>query len=284
MNRRIATATLAFATLTSTIGLSSRASADDALPLPVAEPVVLTQTSPDANAEALVIKTTVDPATRLVDLKAKGAAAIVKRQTTLAELSGKIAGQAKDCGSNAAMTAEITATATGLTGVGTSLAAATDLKVAKDLYRSIFIDYRVYLVVAPKAGKVIRCDVQLLRNDALTAEGAKLQLSIDEAKAKGVDTAAAQGAKDAAMAQLAGINPVAALPGVLNLVPDRGDKAVAASNTAALRASDAVLDGTYNAQRSVNTQFGVARKALNASSTAARAANHASRTTKVKSK
>jgi hypothetical protein len=284
MNRRIATAALTFATLTSTFGLSSRAFADDAQPLPVAEPVVLTQTSPEANAEALIVKTTVDPTTRLIDLKTKGAAAIAKRQATLAELSGKIAVQAKDCGSNAAMTTEITNTSTGLTGVGTTLAAATDVKAARDLYRSIFIDFRVYMVVAPKAGKVIRCDTQLLRNDALTAEGAKLQLSIDEAKAKGVDTTAAQSAKDAAMTQLSGINPAAALPLVMGLVPDKGDKAVAASNTAALRSSDAVLDGTYGAQKSVNAQFGVARKALNAANAAARSAAQAARTTRVKTK
>ena len=79
MNRRIATAALAVAALTSTFGLSSRASADDTAPLPVAEPVVLTQNSPEANAEALIVKTTVDPTTRLTDLKAKAAAAIVKR-------------------------------------------------------------------------------------------------------------------------------------------------------------------------------------------------------------
>ncbi len=284
MNRRIATAALAFATLTSTFGLSSGALADDTTPLPVAEPVVLTQTSPEANAEALVVKTTVDPTARLADLKAKGAAAIAKRQATLADLSRKIAGQAKDCGSNIVMTTEIANTSTGLSGVGTTLAAATDLKVARDLYRSIFIDYRVYMVVAPKAGKVIRCDTQLLRNDALTAEGAKLQLAIDEAKAKGVDTTSAQSAKDAAMAQLAGINPTAALPLVMGLVPDKGDKAVAASNTAALRSADAVLDGTYASQKSVNTQFGVARKALNAANAATRAAKQTARTTRVKTK
>ena len=136
--------------------------------------------------------------------------------------------------------------------------------------RSIFINYRVYMLVAPKAGKVIRCDVQVLRNEALTVEGAKLQVSIDEAKAKGVDTTAAQAAKDAAMAQLAGINPSVALPPIMGLVPDKGDKAVAASNTAALSSADAVLDGTYGAQKSVNAQFVAARKALRSSASATR--------------
>ena len=96
MNRRFAAATLAVVTLTSIFGISSVSFADDAQPLPVAEPVVPTQTSPEAVSEALIVKTTVDPATRLIDVKANGAAAIAKRQTTLAELSGKIAGQAKD--------------------------------------------------------------------------------------------------------------------------------------------------------------------------------------------
>ena len=286
LNRRFAAAALAVVTLTSTFGISSASFADDAQPLPVAEPVVPTQTSPEAVSEALVVKTTVDPATRLIDVKAKGAAAIATRQTTLAELSGRIAGQTNDCGSNVAMSTEIAKTASGLTTVGASLAAATDLKLAKDLYRSIFINYRVYMLVAPKAGKVIRCDVQVLRNGALTAEGAKLQASIDEVTARGVDTTAAQTAKDAAMAQLAGINPGVALPPIMGLVPDRGDRAGAASNTAALRAADVVLDGTYGAQKSVNAQFAAARKALRSSASttreAKRTARPQTRTTKTK--
>ena len=286
MNRRFAAAALTIAMIAGAFGSAPRASADDSSPLPVAEPVVPSQNSPDATSESLVTKSSVDPTVRLADVKAKGAAAIAKRQTTLAEVAGRLGSQTKDCGSNAAMAAELTASATSLTSVGASLSAATDLKAAKTLYRSIFIDHRVYLVVAPKAGKVIRCDNQLLRNEALATEGAKLQVSIDEAKAKGVDTTAAQALKDAAMAQLAGINPAAALPGVIGLVPDKGDKTIQASNAAALRSSDAVLDGTYGAQKAVNAQFAAARKALaNAASitrTSKKAAAVETRTTKKK--
>lgn len=265
MNRRLATAAVVFAAVTtSSFGLSPRAFADDSNPIPVAEPVVPSQNSADAAAEGAVTKTSADPTVRLADFKAKGILAIAKRQATIAELTAKISSQGKDCGSNAAMVSEMAASGASLNTVGASLAATTDVKVAKDLYRSIFLNHRIYLLIAPKAGKVIRCDVQLHRNDALAVEGAKLQTSIDEAKAKGVDTSAAQAIKDAAMAHLAGINPTVALPGIMGLVPDKGDKVIQASNSVALRGADAALDGTFGAQKSVNAEFAAARKALGA--------------------
>jgi hypothetical protein len=226
------------------------------------EPVVPTQNDPAARAEGTISKSTVDPATRLAEIKAKGAAEIAKRQATLSSLQARLAQQTKDCGSNAAMATEMTTTSASLTTVGTNLAAATDLGGAKTLAKSIFIDHRVYLLVAPKAGKVIRCDGQLVRNDALSAEATKLQTAIDEAKAKGVDTTAAQAAKDAAVALLITINPAPALGGIMGLVPDKGDKAVQASNTAALNAADAALDASAAQQRSVNQQLDAARKLL----------------------
>lgn len=92
----------------STFGLAPRAFAEDAALLPVAKVVVPTQTSPEATSEALVGKSTVDPATRLADVKVKvkGAAAIAQRQVTLSELTAKIAARPLDCGSNAAMNSE----------------------------------------------------------------------------------------------------------------------------------------------------------------------------------
>lgn len=250
------------------LGTAAYAQSDTTVLAP--EPVVPTQNDPAAKAEGAVSKSTVDPATRLAEIKAKGATKISERQTTLTSMQGRLAQQTKDCGSNAAMSAEIASTSASLATVGTSLAAATDVNAAKVLYKSIFIDHRVYLLVAPKAGKVIRCDSQLARTDALTAEAAKLQTAIDEAKAKGVDTAAAQAAKDAATALLATINPAPALGGIMGLVPDKGDKAVQASNTAALNAADAALDASSAQQRSVNQQLDAARKLLRESSSTTR--------------
>jgi hypothetical protein len=268
---RLTRLSLASAIGLGTIAFAVPAFAEDATPLPVAEPIVASQNGPEAVAEGAISKLTVDPATRLADIQAKGAAAIAKRQTTLSELTAKLAAQTTDCGSNGAMTAEVAATSAGLATVGANLQTVTDLTAAKTLYRSIFTDYRVYLLVSPKAGKVIRCDAQIARNAALTADAAKLQAAIDEAKAKGVDTTAAQAAKDAAVAQLAGIVPANALNGVMGLVPDKGDKAVQAANTAALNASDKILDANFASQKSVHQQLISARKLLSGTAQAARA-------------
>jgi hypothetical protein len=193
MKRTFAIAAMSAALSAAILGTVPAAFAQEATqPTPVAEPVVPSQTSPDAVAEGAISKTYVNPATRLADIKSKGAADIAKRISTLSALTAKLSAQTTDCGSNAAMSAEISNTVAGLNTVGQNLAITTDIAQAKVLHRSIFIDYRVYLVVAPKAGKVLRCDNQLERNQALTNEGAKLQQSIDAAKARGVDTTSVQ--------------------------------------------------------------------------------------------
>lgn len=248
------------------LGFAAPAFADDdsssSQSLPVAEPIVASQRGPEAVAEGVITITTVDSATQLAAVKAKGAAAIAQRQRTLSDLFGKLASQTKDCGSNAAMSAKIGAATTGLAGVGAALSASIDITAAKTLYRTIFTDFRIYLLVAPQAGKVVRCDVLLVRSEALTAEGAKLQASIEAAKLRGVNTTAAQAAKDAAIAQLGTVVPANSIAGVMNLIPDKGDKAVQTANTAVLNNADAFLDANLAAQRSVNAQFNTVRKLL----------------------
>jgi hypothetical protein len=248
------------------LGFAAPAFADDSssksISLPIAEPIVASQKGPEAVAEGVIDKTTVDPATQLTEVKAKGAAAIAQRQRTLADLLGKLASQTKDCGSNSAMSAQIGAATTGLAGVGAALNASIDITAAKTLFRTIFTDFRIYLLVAPQTGKIVRCDVLVVRNEALSAEAAKLQAAIEAAKLRGVNTTAAQAAKDAAVAQLGTILPSNSIVGVVSLIPDKGDKVAQAANTAALNNSDAALDSNLAAQRSVNAQFNTVRQLL----------------------
>jgi hypothetical protein len=279
MNRRLSTATssavLSLVFAAGTLGFAGQAHAQDAtaVPVPVAEPVVPTQSDPSAVAEAAVSKSTTDPATKLAEIKARGASAIATRQATLSSLTSKLSQATTDCGSNAQMLNEISATSSGLGTVGTSLAASNDVANAKTLGRLVYTDYRVYLVVAPKAGKILRCNTHLTRNAALTSEGAKLQASIDAAAARGANVGSAQAAKDSAMASLALINPPTALTGVLGLVPDKGDKTVQAANAAAMKQADALLDSTVAQQKAVNQKFNDARKLLSEANKADRAAD-----------
>jgi hypothetical protein len=266
MKKRSVRLVLASVVGVASLGFTAPAFADDALSAPtlvlITEPVVASQKGPEAVAEGVVNRSSVDLEGQLTAVKAKGAAAIAQRQRTLSDLVGKLGAQTKDCGSNGAISAQLGAAATGLAGVGTALAASTDINAAKTLFRSIFIDFRVYLLVAPKTGKIVRCDVLLARNEALTAEGARLQAAIDAAKLRGANTVAAQAAKDTAIAQLGTIVPANSIVGVAALVPDKGDTAVQLSNTTVLNNSDGALDANAAAQRSVNAQFDVARKLL----------------------
>ncbi len=262
MNRRISRTSLAtLASFAILLAITPAAHAEDAVltPLPVAEPVVPSQTGPEALAEAATVSTTTKT---LPWLQTNGAAAIAKRQVTLGALTTKLSTQVRDCGTNAVMAAEIARTSTSLATLGVALASTTDVSAARTFYRQIFNEHRVYALVAPKAGKVERCDTQLLRSETLLAEAARLQGLIDKAKADGVDTTVAQLAKDSAVATLAPVNPAASQATIIGLVPDRGDKTLLAANTAALKAADAQLDASLLQQRTVNAQLDAVRAAL----------------------
>lgn len=221
------------------------------------EPVVPTQTDGAAIAESQALSA---PG-RLVDVKNRAVSEIAQRQRTLADLTAKVSVSKRDCGTNGVMLAEIAATASGLTALGQTIAAETDLTRARAEFQQIYTSFRVYLLVAPKAGKVVRCDAQLVRIDELRSDAAKVQAAIDAAKAAGVDTAAAQLALHQAVASLGAINPAVALAGITGLVPDRGVDAVRNVNSAALKAADVALDATNRALRSVQDQLAAARKA-----------------------
>jgi hypothetical protein len=198
----------------------------------------------------------------LSDVLRKGAGEIAKRQRTLADLAGKLAGQRADCGANGLLTAEVARTSASLAALGQQLAVTADLATARRLYQSIFIDHRVYILVQPKVGLGIRCDGQLLRTQALQTEAAKMQSTIDSLRARGLNVAPAQTAKDAALAALASVAPAGALTPVLGLAPDRGVQAVRDANAAALRQADAALDASAARQKDVDRQLDRVRSAL----------------------
>ncbi len=259
MIRRTSLAITALLVFGAPAALADDSSSSSSTP-PVTEPTVQSQSGPEAQSEAAASK--VAPPADINSIKARGAAEIAKRQKSLGEAASKLSAQKTDCGFNAAMTNEIKNTATSLTTLGVNLASTTDPVQAKAFLKSIYIDHRVYALVLPKAGKVIRCDVILARTAALTSDATALQTKLDAAKASGVNTAAAQASKDAGMLLLPSVNPAPAVAPVMGLVPDRGVDVVQASNAAALKTSDLALDAQYAIQKQVHQQFNDARKAL----------------------
>jgi hypothetical protein len=263
------TAALLTLGLVGSLGLGAApALADD-----VTAPPVPSQAAPEAVAE----KTITNNDIKITVVRSKGAAEIAKRQASLATTQAKLATMTTDCGFNAARAGEMTATSTGLATLGGQLAATTDLAIAKSLYGKIFTDYRVYLVVLPKAGKAIRCDYYLTRIADFNADAAKLQAAIDAAKAGGADTTASQALKDAAVASVTGLNPSAAITPCMSLVPDKGDKTVQAANAAALTSCDGALDAIGASLKASRAQLEQARAGLKTARATDRANDKAAR-------
>ena len=249
------TATLFVAVGALAVGLATPARAQT-VSIIFVEPVVPTQNDVAAVAENQVATT---PA-RLADVKANAATEIAKRQRTLSELTGRVSVSTRDCGSNTAMLGEISSTASRLTALGQTIAAEADLTRARAEFQEIYTSFRVYLLVAPKAGKVVRCDAQLVRMDELRAKAAQIQATLNATRASGADVAAPQLALTQALASLGALNPAVAMSGIIGLVPDRGVDSVRAANSAALKASDGILDATNKALRDVNEQLDRVRK------------------------
>jgi hypothetical protein len=263
------TAALLALGLVGSLGLGAiPASADD-----LTAPPVPSQSAPEAIAE----KTITNNDIKITVVRSKGAAEIAKRQVSLSSNQAKLATMTTDCGFNAARASEMTATSTGLATLGGQLAATTDLATAKSLYGKIFTEYRVYLVVLPKAGKAMRCDHYLTRIADFNADAAKLQTTIDAAKAGGADTTASQALKDAAVASVAALNPSAAITPCMGLVPDKGDKTVQAANAAALTSCDGALDAVGASLKAARAQLEQSRAALRTARATDKAADKATR-------
>jgi hypothetical protein len=189
---------------------------------------------------------------QLPAIKARAAEKIAKRQSDLTQWSAKVATAPADCGQNAAVLARIAATQTSLLTLNNAIQASTTPEAAKPLYQQIFTHNRVYAVVSPVVHLTLACDNQWARAAKQTAAIADLQAKITAATATGVNTAAAS----ALLAQVAPLvaagkqSALLASTGVASLVPDQGNEATKATNTAAITAArglikqaDAQLDG-----------------------------------------
>ena len=238
--------------------------------------------APDARIESLA---TFPPPT-LAELKAKAANEIAKRQVTLSGLAAKLSLVKSDCGQNAAVSQNISATQSGLTTLGATIASDTDLAKAKVDYRSIFGSYRVYALVAPRTHITLNCDNHQTYANNLKASAARLAAAITVAQSKGIDTTVASADLAQATAALdpAVARDVAAVNSVVGLIPDQGDRNLLAANTVALQsahnqevAGDSALDGARLLLKAGWESLRGNRSAVAAANRAARDANKAAR-------
>jgi len=194
--------------------------------LAVAAPALAAGTSP----------TDPPPPARLADLKARADEAVKDRLAQLDKLTDRLNGAGTDCGQNTDVAGQLANDHTGLQQLDATIQAETDGKKALAEYRQIFTDFRIYWLQTPKTNEVVACDRESKADATLTALRQKIQARVDEAKAKGYDVSAAQGALDDMAAKLTDATSHAgqASSSVADLQPDKGDQSVLASNLAGL--------------------------------------------------
>ncbi|HSX08462.1 MAG TPA: hypothetical protein VLG11_06240 [Candidatus Saccharimonadales bacterium] len=148
------------------------------------------------SAYAAAAQTPTD-AQRVQTIIAKGNQEITRRLTVLGTLSSKVAGAAKLTASDkAALTTEVANATAGLTQLKTKLDADTTIAAARADAQSIFDEYRVYALVAPKIALIRTADDQQSVDAKLTTLAGKLQTRLDSAKSAGKDVAALQAKLD----------------------------------------------------------------------------------------
>lgn len=144
-----------------------------------------------ANVSTNAATTTANEKAKLQNVITKGDQEIARRLTSLATLTGKINAATKLTSSDkATLTAEVTTTISGLNTLKAQLDGETTLAAAHADAQSIYTEYRVYALVAPKIALVKVADDQQVVEQKLQTLIQKLQTRLNAAKAKGKDVSA----------------------------------------------------------------------------------------------
>ncbi|MEI6316239.1 MAG: hypothetical protein WCO65_00745 [bacterium] len=163
---------------------------------------------------------------------------IDKRVSDLTDLQSRISVMKNMSSSQVStLTASLESQKTELSNLKSKIASDTDMKSLTADAKSITANNRTYALVLPKARILIAADRATTLTDMLTSLGVKLQARISEVQATGKDVTALTAALVDFNAKLADATSLSAsIPaGISNLVPDQGNKTVAASNETALK-------------------------------------------------
>jgi len=123
---------------------------------------------------------------KLQNIITKGDQEIARRLASLSKLTSKINAATKLTGADkATLTAEVNATISGLNTLKAKLDAETTVAAARADVQSIYTEYRVYALVAPKVGLIKVADDQQVAEQKLQALIQKFQTRLNAAKSKG---------------------------------------------------------------------------------------------------
>lgn len=190
-----------------------------------------------------------DEKAKLQKIIAKGDQEIARRLASLSKLTDKINAATKLTDADkATLTAEVSATADSLNTLKAKLDAETTVAAARADVQSIYTEYRVYALVAPKVGLIKVADDQQVAEQKLQALIQKFQTRLNAAKAKGKN--------------------VSALEATLNDMTQRVNASV--STSSAVQAKVIGLQPTdYNNDHAVLSGTSAQLKAVHASNVAA---------------
>ena len=172
-------------------------------------------------------------------LVTKSDTAIDKRVADLNDLSTKIADMKNVSDADkASLSSSIASEVSNLTDLKTKISADTDMASLTADAKSITTDNRVYGLVVPQARITSANDKAVTVMNMLSAMVPKLQQRISDAQAAGKNVDALTAALNDLNAKLADATSLSgSIPGAIStLTPDQGNKTVAASNEAALKA------------------------------------------------
>ena len=200
-----------------------------------------TVTSPVANvtASAGAMSSTTKRQAHMSNRAASASNEITLRIAALTKLQTKINNEKRLSDTQrSSFTTTISTTISNLTALNIKIQADTDPAVLAADKASIKKAYRVYALLIPQTNISASSDSQLATVATMQTQETKLQARIAALKARGIDTSVQEAAYADFTTQLAAVTTSAnaATTGIMNLLPDNGDKTILASNTAALKA------------------------------------------------
>ena len=176
----------------------------------------------------------------LPTLIAKADTAITARIADLNKLNARVQAMKNESGAEKAnISTQVQTNITGLTTLKAKIDADTDVTVARTDAATIFSTFRIYALVVPQGDILAAADRVTTINGLMTTLGTKMQARITADQAAGKDVSALTSAMTDMNAKIAdaGTQSQTAQSGVINLVPDQGNKTTEASNHAALLAA-----------------------------------------------
>jgi len=175
---------------------------------------------------------------------------IDRRVTALNKLQTKIQEMKKVTDTEkSSLTSAVQAQINLLNNLKTKISADTDSATLKTDVQSITKAYRIYALILPQTSILAAADRLSSTTDLLSAFETKLQARIATDQTAGKDVTSTQASIADMTAKIADAKTQAqaAIAGVSGLVPDNGDKTIAASNLAALKtARNAIKTGTQD--------------------------------------